>query len=313
MGMNSGNNPNLVKTAIDELFWGSYNYPETPGYASAASPLLFRQRTADNSAVITEEIMGPGIFSEHQEEEELELATIRSNNKQTWSLSNYKKTIPIPKEYFDDESFDSVSRTIKRCGVRARTTQDTNAMDIYAGGFTVHKSSDGSYLFAADHTNLNGDTIDNLETAALAPASLATMIHGLESQKAQDGELAGHRPTVLAVPNDLFDEAVEYTKSELKPNVTDNNLNWISLIYPGLQVLQSPLLGSSYHSYTNANTAHYLCSQDHGITRYVREEVYTRMINWEYDNQDRWMFKAGFREVLAPITWEGVIASTGAA
>ena len=66
--MNTGNNANLVKTAIDELFWGAYNYAETPGYASAASSDLFRQRSASNSAVITEEIMGPGNFEEHEEE-----------------------------------------------------------------------------------------------------------------------------------------------------------------------------------------------------------------------------------------------------
>lgn len=311
--MNSGNNPNLVKTAIDELFWGAYGFETLPGYASASSPLLFMQRTANSSAVITEEIMGPGNFSEHQEEEDLELATIRSDNKTTWNVANYKKTIPIPKEYFDDESFDSVNKTIRTCGVRARSTQDTNAMDIYAGGFGTHKTSDGSYLFANDHTSLNGDTIDNLETAAMTPASLSTLIHKLESQKAQDGDIGGHRPTVLAVPNDLFDEAVEYTKSELKANVTDNNLNWMSLIYPGLVVLQSPLLGSSYHTYTNADTSHYLCSQDHGVTRYMRQEVYTRWVGWEYDSRDRNMFKAGYREALAPITWEGVVASNGSA
>ncbi len=308
---NSGNNPSLVKTELDELFYSKYDYPTGPGIARADNTDLFRQLRIDRQAVITEEWQGPGDFEEHAEEEELDLATIRSGNQATRTVSNYKKTLKIPKEFADDDQWDTISRAVQDSGRRARTTQDKNAFNLYAGGFDSVTTNDGAYLWSNSHTALNGDTIDNLETGSLTPANLEILVRKLIEQKAQDGGLGGHQPVALLVPPALFPDAQEITKSELQPNSTDNNLNYFSAIYPGLKVYTNPYVGAAYHSYTNANTAYYLVSQNHSITRWIREDVYTRIVSWEYDDKDRWTYKMGFREVLGAISWEGAVASSG--
>ena len=207
---------------------------------------------------------------------------------------------------------DLVNRAVASAGRQARNSKDENAMGIYIGGFDTIKTPDGKYLWAADHVNLNGDTIDNLESAVLTPASLETLFRGLLEQKDQRGRLGGHNPVALLVPPILFPDAQEFTKSDLKPNTTDNNLNYVSLIYPGLQVFQSPWVGGTYNSYTNANTAHYLVSQNHWLTRRVREALNTTLVDWQYDDKDRYKYRGRFREVCYAGTWEGTIASTGA-
>lgn len=199
-------------------------------------------------------------------------------------------------------------------GTRAKTTRDKWAFAIYVGGFSTYTSNDGANIWADSHTALDGSTIDNLSSGALTPATFETLWRQLVEQKSQDGEAGGHVPTAFLVPPVLAPKAHEYLKSELKANTTDNNLNYFSLLYPGLQIFSSIYLGSTHDptGYANAQTAHYLVSQNHSICRWVREGIYTRLVNWETDDYDRWKYKAGFREVCGAVSWEGGVASTGA-
>jgi hypothetical protein len=308
---NSGNNSELVKTSLDEVFYSEFDYDSEPGIVTARNPLAFKQSSTDRGAVITSEYQPPGAWEEHIEEEERTIATVRTDNKTTHSVANYKKTLKIPQEFFEDDLHDSVRNSVNKVAFRGRTTQDKNALDIYAGGFDSTTTSDAAYLWSNSHAALNGSTIDNLETGALTASNLETLVKALLEQKAQDGDLGGHVPQGMLVPTALFPDALEITKSELKSGSTDNDLNYFSLIYPGMQVLQSPYLGASYHSYANADTSHYLIGRQHSITRWVRIPVETKLVPPDTDDQDRWTYKARYREVVAPVSWEGAVASNG--
>lgn len=314
MPMNSGLNPSAVKTAIDEYFFSAFDYAEQPGFTTAENPVVFKQRSTDKAAVITEEFGGPGEFIDRTEEERVAEATIRSGNQVSRSVVNYNKEVPIPKEYFDDDQFDTIRDVTEKFGTRARTTRDKKAFAIFTGGFGTYTSNDGNYLWYDSHTSLNGDTIDNLSTGALTPSTFETLWRLLVEQKSQDGEAGGHVPTAFLVPPILAPDAHEFLKSDLKANTTDNNDNYFSAIYPGLQIFSSVYLGSTHDSagYANAQTAHYLLSQNHSICRWVREGIYTYMTDWRNDRQLRTWYGAGFREVVGAVSWEGAAASTGA-
>lgn len=311
MSYGSGNNPNLVKTAVDEVLYSAYDYPRQPGFAGAENALLFNQQTIDRGAVITMEYQPPGKFETEIEEEERKLATVRTANSTTRNVSKWTKTLKIPMEFYEDDLHDSVNKTIQMVGFRARTTQDENAMDIYAGGFDTTTTNDSAYLWSNSHTNLNGDTIDNLETGVFNGDNMETLVRKLMEQKGQDGEAGSHIPVAFLVPPILFPDANEILKSELKANVTDNNLNYFSLIYPGLQIFESIFVGGTYHAYTNANTSHYLVSQNHSIMRWVRIPLETQLVPPDTDDRDRWTYKARYREVCGAISWEGAVASNG--
>jgi hypothetical protein len=173
MSLNSGLAPSAVKTAIDEVFYGENDYENQPGIALATNPLIFRQATTDRGAEITEEYSGVGAFEVHQEEEAIKEATVRIGNQKTHSVINYKRSVKIPVEFFEDDMHSVVNQTISKFGMRARTTRDKEALGVYNLGFTTALTSDGVALFSNSHVALgSGNTIDNLETGALSPANL---------------------------------------------------------------------------------------------------------------------------------------------
>lgn len=314
MALNTGNNPEVVKTSLDEVFYTEYDYPVTPGVAQADNALLLRQGTTDRQAVILAEYEPPGKFEETVEEGEPVIATVRTANKTTYTVQNFKKNLKIPREFYDDDLHQVIENSVRLLGRRARTTQDETALQtVYPDGFGTTTTPDAAYVWSDSHTALDGTTIDNLETGSMTTDNLETLFKKLIEQKAQDGEIGGHNAAALLVPPALFPDANEFLKSELKANVTDNNLNYFSAIWPGVQIFQSPFVGSAYSSYTNADTAHYLVSRNHGLSRWVREPLYTELISWIYDDYDRWTYKAGYREKVGAATWEGAVASTGAA
>lgn len=313
--MNTGLNPEVVKTSLDEVLYPAYDYPANlhPDIATALTPELFKQKTIDRAAVIYAEYSGVGAFEQVSEEEEAPIATVRTANKTTKTVKNWKKTLKIAKEFYDDEMHDEVNESVQHLGIRARTTRDEYALDVYAGGFDTTTTPDTAYLWSNSHTALDGTTIDNLETGAFSQTNFQTLVTKLLEQKAQDGELGGYHAHAVAVPPALIDNAYEVLKSELKADITDNNLNYFSLVYPGLRIFTSPFLGSTYNDYTYADTSYYLVGENHGIRRYEREPLYTNLISWIYDDYDRWTYKAGYREEVVAASWEGVVASNGTA
>ncbi len=314
-GFNTGNNPKLVKTAIDDVLFSEFDYPVLPGLATAENALLFQQDSTSKGAEITLEFSGVGRFDKHDEEESRVLATVRTGNEKTHTVDTWKKTLAIPQEFFEDDQHASVNGAIRDIARNAKITRDTNAIvdSSYGDGFSGVLTSDAVALFSDSHTNLNGDTIDNLETGTLGAANLEILFRVLMEQKGQDGELGAHEPIALLVPTLLWPDAQEVMKSELKPGLTDNDLNYFSTAWPGVQIFHTPLLGSTYNGATNANTSYYLVSRNHSIMRWVRVPMQTEMVPPTTDLQDRWFYKARFREVVSPISWEGLVASNGTA
>ena len=313
--MNTGYSPETVKQSLDEVLYVAYDYPTDlhPDIGTAETPELFKQDTTELGAVQYAEYLPPGLFEEVSEEEEAPIATIRTANKTTKNIQNWKKTLKISKEWYDDTMFDVVNRTVSLAGLRARTTRDKNAMDVYAGGFDATTTPDGNYLWYDTHATLDGGTVDNLTTGALTGPNMKILVQMLLEQKAQDGELGGHHAEAILVAPALADNAYEVLQSELIPDKTDNNLNYFSKVYPGLRIFVSPFVGSTYNDYTYADSAHYLVSANHLISRTVRQPLYTNLIGWEYDPYDRWTYKLGYREVVMAKGWEGAVASNGSA
>lgn len=312
MSLNSGANPLLVKTSLDEVLFPQFSAPNMPGFATAENTVVFKQRTTNLAAVQEIEFAGPGKWKAHTEEEDVEEADTVTSNNTTYNIVNWKQDLPIPKEFYDDDQHDTVMQAVAEMGRQARGTRDEEAMAVYGEGFTITTTPDAAYLFSNSHTNLNGDTIDNLETGVLNADNLEVLIRGLFVQKDQRGRHGGHNPAGLLVPPALFKTATVLTESELEPGGPDNDRNYISMVYPGLQVFQSPWLANAYNGITNADTSYFLVSQNHRITRNVREALNTTLVPWQYDKKDRYQYKGRFRETSYAGTWEGTIASTGA-
>jgi len=188
------------------------------------------------------------------------------------------------------------------------TTRNKNAMNAYRSGFTTFQTNDNVALFADNHKTLNGDTIDNKGTAALSETSLfdATVI--LSEMKAQDGEIAGCVPKVLLVCPKLFKLACEITKSTLRSNTPNNDMNIFYSDLYNIEVRQSNFLGAASGG---SDTAWFLLGDTHSITRWVREDIWTDVIDYKYQRNNNYIYKGGYREVVGAMDYVGAYGSTG--
>lgn len=301
-----------VRTELDEVLFDEFDREQEPGEVLATDTLFIKQKDTSKGFVIYAERKGPGAFEKHvQEQDVVEKSTLVAN-KTTKEVENWKSSLPVAIESYEDDQHDVIMEDVAEMGRNAKLTRDKDTIQtLYGDGFDGTTTPDAAYTFSNTHKNVNGDTIDNLETGTLTPANLEVLVKSLRLQKKQDGLLGGHNPAGLLVPVALFPDATEITDSELKADSAENNLNFFSKIYPGLKVGSSAFLDSDFNDYANANTSYYLVSRNHMLTRNVRLGMTTDMIPAQYDRKDRMVYKARYREVPTAKTWTGTVASNG--
>ena len=306
MSYNSGLNPNVVKTALDGVFNQTFSGQMHPGYVTAESGMVFKQDTADSSAVILETFKGVGAWESTPEEQNLPEGHPRIANQKTFTVANFKKSVKIPYEFFKDNKHSSYEKMIESFARRARTTRDKNAFALFRAPTSV-TTSDGVGFASASHLNLNGDTVSNLNTtAALTESTLNNAIVDLLEMKAQDGELDGFTPATLLVPPALFKTACEITKSELRAGTANNDVNVFSSQY-GINVATTQFMSAAAGG---SDTTWYLLSDNHSVMRFVREGVSTDLVDYIYSDNDVYTYKGRFREVVGPMSYEGIIVNT---
>jgi hypothetical protein len=322
MPQTSGNNSSLIKTELDEVYFGTVDRGQEPQEVMANDPIFFKQESANKGAVIFKEMSGARIYKKTVEQEANQEETPKSANKKTVEIAEYTDGVYIPKVFYDDDQFSSVQEIIRQFGSKAKLTRDKFAFENSYGDAFAATTADGAALCSNSHLTPNGDTIDNLETAALSPDGLETIIKSLRLQKDMVGDLGGQVPRGLLVPLDLHFDAVEFTESTLKPEKTDNNINATRELYvsqrysPGMVVGTSAYLDSTFNTKnSNADTSYFLVSANHSVTRWEREALNTNLRGWAEDgeNRRRYYYQASFREEVAPKSWVGLVGSNGTA
>ena len=307
-GLNSGLNPNVVKTALDKVFKQSFDGRQHPGYVDATSQSVFKQDSTDKAAIITEVFKGTGLWGERAENQDVPQATPRVANQQTFSVTNFAQSVDISKNFFDDDQHTVYEKMVADMAETGRITRDTNAFAIYRGAFTTTLTNDATTLCSDTHTTLSGNTVDNKGVAVLSESALNDAIVALVEQKAQDGTVRGSLPRTLLVPPALFKTACEITESEYKSGTDYNDINVYSAKY-GISVATSPYLGAAAGG---SDTAWFLLGDNHSVMRWVRQAVTTDLIPYQYQRNNSYIYKGEFREVVGAIDYAGIWGSTGA-
>lgn len=209
-------NPNVVKTALDDVFMQEFDGRQHPHYVDATSSDIFVQETIDRAAVIEEVFKGTGLWGERAEEQNVPQAQPRVNNKITFTVTEFAQSVDIPKNFFDDNMHGTYEKMVRDMAETGRITRDTNAFAVYRNAFTTSLTADGIALISDSHVTLGGQTISNAVTGALSETTLNDAIVNLFEQKAQDGTVRGQVARTLLVPPKLFKLATEITESELK-------------------------------------------------------------------------------------------------
>lgn len=309
-GLHGGVAANVVKTALDKVFNAEFDYPTLPGVATAEDSLVFMQDSTDRASVITEQFQGSGYWENRTELQDVPQGSNKVGNQKSFSVTNYSKSLDVSKNLFDDDQHSVVQMMIRNMARNARLTRDKNAVAIFVGGITGSvTTNDGVAVISASHVTLDGTTVSNDVSGALSDSWIESAIIALTEQKTQDGTLGGHEPACLFVPPALFKEANIFTKSELRPTTANNDLNYVSYIYPGLVVKQSPFLGSAH----GGNDAYaFLLSRNHSVYRWVRQALQTDIVDYKYQRNNNYIYKGEYREVVGAIAFEGLVGTDGA-
>lgn len=303
-----------VASGLDEVFDSGYEMDKQPGEVRADDGLFFRQDDTELLYVQYAQSMGPGDFNITQEDEEVDEATVAVRNKTVAEVFEFDRDIPIPQRYQEASAhWGTVDSWVTQLGVRGRTSRDKYAFRYtYGDAFSGVTTPDAVAMISNTHVALSGATVDNLETGAASADNVAILIRSLRLQQAQDGDLASYHADGLLGPTKLHPTLTVITQSALKPGVTDNDANYISLVYPGLVVGASEFLDSTYNTLnSNADTSFFCVSRMHKITRAKRIDMQRDYIGPEYDRKRRAFYRARFSERCFAGDWGGVVGTNG--
>lgn len=304
----SSQNFAVVQTELDKVFDQEWTFQEGPGYATASTAEIFRQATTDRASHIEETIKKVGLFPKISESQDVPTETPRVTNKKTTLIADFADGVEMSKNMFDDDQHSTVEMIIRDFATKARATQDSNAFGLYRGSFTTTLTNDGVAFISASHPLIGGGTESNLVTGALSSATLNDAMVRLAEMKDQSGVVMGNQANALLVPVDLFKKAKEITDSQLESDTADNNINvWRSTF--GYTVWTSPYLGAVNPG--GSDTAWWLLSRNHSVTRIVRQGIETNLRDWTFSNNRTYFYQANFREEVYVSDYVGAVGSLG--
>ncbi len=297
----------IAQTELDEVFYQQFDYDATtPGIATARTAELFKPLETTHASNIAEVFKGSGLFPKIGETQTVPTSTPRVANKQTTLVADFASGIEISKNLFDDNLHGVWSKSVSDFAMVARVTQDQNSFAIFRNGFTTTLTADGSAFFST-HTTIAGPTVVNNNTGVLSVDNLNDGIVALRQQKNQAGVILGNVPSILLVPSKLFKKAIEITESALIADSADNNINVYRSAY-GMKVMTSPWLDNAAGG---SDTAWFLLSKNHSVTRLIRQGVQTALRDWMYSNNRTYFYQANFREEVFVYDYVGSWGSTG--
>lgn len=305
-----------TKAGLDEVFFQAYDVELQPDQVQATDELFFRQKTTTWGTIQNAEFAGPDDFRPHYDDEEVVEGNIRVGNKQSLDVLEFDQDVAFPQAFLEDsEKYEIKMGAVEEMGVSAVNARDDYAFRFsYGNPFdaTNNPTPDGAAFASNSHTSLSGETIDNLETGQFNADNLKVTVRSLKLQKRQGGGRGGYYFNGLMVALNLIETAKEVTDSELKTNTANNNLNWVSNLYPGVRVGTSEYLSSTYNTLnTNVDTTYAVVSRRHKITRAVRVPISTEWVDPIYDRKRRAFYRGRFREKVYPGTWSGAVFSNG--
>ena len=298
----------LVKTALDKIRDESVLQNARTGKAEATDPVVFTQDRATNAAVVSTTQGGGGYFGKTTDDLDAPKGVaIKSPTPKTTNIADFKKDLDVARTFMADQQHSSVAKAVRGNVKSWMATRDRNAFEIgYALGFTVTTTIDSVFTFSASHVNDNGDTVDNLESGALTDSTLNTSVVVLRNQINQTGVKVGYEPDFLLTSNSSHKLAMETAKSVLRAGTGNNDLNYFSELFPGMKVVYNMFLDET------STVAYFIGAQGHGVTRFVREDLFTNLVDWKTQKNDAYIYKLRAREEVDAIEYSGLLGSSGA-
>ena len=126
----------IVRTELDTVFFQEYDFQNaTPSQISAQSGMVFKPMSITNKAHIEEIFKGSELYKITGETEVVGSTNPEVANKLTTYVKDFTQSIELSKNFYDDNIHGVWSREVSDMGIKARITQDDNAMEVFRGAF----------------------------------------------------------------------------------------------------------------------------------------------------------------------------------
>ena len=148
--------------------------------------------------------------------------------------------LDIPYDYDDVMDMNEMKMRMEteKAAIGLRQFMESKAAAVFNNAFSSsHTGSDDKALCASDHPfspNNLSNTWDNSGTTAISPEAIKDTRVEMQKWRSETGLPIEVDPDIILVPPDLYDEALEYTKSQMKPGVDTNDIN---TLYGGFEVI----------------------------------------------------------------------------
>ena len=307
-GLSRDSSPSLelVKTALDKIRDEAMLQNARQGKAEATDPVVFTQGRATNAAVVSTVQGGGGHFEKRVNDfGTAKNIAINAPTPKTTLIAEFTKNLQIPRTFFADQQHSSVNKAVSGNTKAWGASRDQNAMLVYALGFTTVTTVDAVALFSNSHVNSNNDTVDNLSTGALTDTTMNDLVVLLRNQINQTGVKVGYEPDFFLTSNAGHKNAMTVSKSVLRSGTGNNDLNYFSELFPGMQVKYNQFLDDT------STTAYFAGAQGHGVERFTREDFFTTLVSWENNENDAYIYKMRAREEVDAIEYSGVVGALG--
>jgi phage major head subunit gpT-like protein len=308
MAFTEAQNLAIVRTELDTVFFQNFDYDGTdPGIVTATTGKLFRPIPIDRLAHIGEVSKATGLWSSIGETQTVPTQTPQVTNKYIINNLDFAQGIELSKNMFDDNMHGVWSENVRQFALMARVSQDNNSFKVFRNAFTTQLTADGS-AWIGSHTTISGVPVSNiLASSPLNTTTLNNAFVALRQQKNQAGVILGGVPAYLVVPPKLLKLATEITDSVLISDSANNAVNFYRSML-GIEVMSSPYLSSDAGG---SDTAWYLLSKNHSVSRLIRQGVQTALRNWDMSNNRTYFYQGNFREEVFVPDYAGAVGATG--
>jgi hypothetical protein len=295
--------PETIEEGLNDVFYQAYNKEVVPGYAKIED--IFKTFGSSKHSEYDLRIAGVGPFVEKGEVENINEDYEEEKYKTTYTHTAFSNSVPVSFEYLKDQLYGIVGEKVRRLGLAALHTQYDNAFSIFRNANSASfVGADGVPLIDGAHPSESAGTQSNVIAGDLSLANLEEAVKKLMEQKDDRGIIIPQNPSILLVSPARFALANKLVFSELVPDSNNNAINYVSRVFPGLRVLQSPYIGAASGG---DDDNWFVLGDNHKIKRFIREPLMTWMDDFKQNRNMVTNYNAYYRESTGWSDWNGTI------
>jgi len=237
----------MLRAQFTKLFTSRLAYLDEIMYEWLDAPSLTYTQIYNvrDSSRAYEEILGItgfGQFIEKAEGQAVSYDKLLQGYSKRFTHKTYGKGFQISMEASEDDIDSIISDAAPALGRVARNSIETEIFADLNGAFATTTTPDGAYLGSNSHVLVGGGTFDNLISGDLAQSTMESALNIFADMRDDRNQLVDADGEILVIPSELWWDANELLKSELKVGTANNDINMMNRNQIGVNLVMSKYL-----------------------------------------------------------------------